>query len=89
MLNEVFKQQEYAEITIKVGDYIVTMEGELDPPILSTDRFDKNLYSLGYKDGLFKSDISEIQFTVKPKSRLVAKQWRWTIPVAIPPRIEE
>lgn len=89
MLEEVFKQQEYAEITIKVGDFIVTINGELDPPTLNTDRFDKGLYHNGYKNDPVRSDIREISFRIRPNAKLVAQQWRWTIPVAIPPRIEE
>ncbi len=88
MEDSLFKQQEYAEMTIKVGDFIVTVKGRLEPPTLTTERFNKNLYSLGYKDAL-GSDIEEIDFKIKPTGKMVTQRWRWTIPVAIKPKIEE
>lgn len=90
MLNKVFsKDNQEAEITIKVGDYVMTVKGEIEPPTVKTDRFESDIYGFGYKGATVIPDVKELLFKVRPKSNLVAEQWRWTIPLATPPRIEE
>lgn len=91
MLGEVFGyDSQEAKITIEVGDYKVSLEGHLEPPTITTDRFEENLYSRRkYTSESIYNDIQEIMMKLRPKGKIEIHQWRWSIPVAIPPRIEE
>ena len=87
MLREVFNaEQQEAKITIEIGDYRVTMEGQIEPPTVTTERFETGLY---LKDNSNYGNLQEILMKIRPKGQVVVKQFRWSIPIAIPPRIEE
>lgn len=91
MLEEVFGHEyQEAKITIEIGDYKISMQGQLDPPAVKTDRFEEGIYTRrNFGNSNIYNDIEEILLKLKPTSKIEAVQWRWTIPVAIPPRIEE
>lgn len=91
MLGEVFGyDHQDAKITIEIGDYKVSLEGSLEPPTITTDRFEENLYSRRkYASDNIYNDIQEVMMKLKPKGNIKVHQWRWSIPIAIPPRIEE
>lgn len=91
MIDEVFGHEyQEAKITIEVGDFKVTMEGQLEPPTVTTDRFEQDIYSRrAFPGGSIYNDIQEILLKLKPKGKININQWRWTIPLVTPPRIEE
>ncbi len=91
MLNEVFKEDlQNAKITIEVGDYLVTVEGDLEPPVVRTDRFEQGLHNRGWnREPIIFNELSELLLKMRPKGNLMAKRFRWTIPLAIKPRIEK
>lgn len=76
-----------AKITIEVGDFIVTMQGELDPPIVKTHRWDNDFYH--HDKGMATDGITEINMNLKPSKVMKIERVRWTIPITIRPRIEE
>ncbi len=91
MLNEVFKEDlQNAKITIEIGDYLVTVEGDLEPPTVRTDRFEQGLHNRAWpRDPIIFNELSEILLKMRPKGNMVAKRFRWVIPLATKPRIEE
>lgn len=91
MIDEVFnKENQEAKITIEIGNYKVIMEGSLEPPEITTDRFEENIYSRrNFAGGLAYNDMREVSLRLRPKSNIKIQQFRWSIPLAIPPRIEE
>lgn len=91
MLGEVFGQDyQEAKITIEVGDYKVSMEGQLEPPTITTDRFQENIFSRRkFADVMTQNELQEVLLRLKPKGKININQWRWSIPIAVPPRIEE
>lgn len=91
MLGEVFGYDyQEAKITIEVGDYKVSLEGQLEPPTVTTDRFEENVFGRRkFVESMTYNDIQEVVLKLKPKGKIDVNQWRWSIPIAIPPRIEE
>jgi hypothetical protein len=91
VLREVFgNEYQDAKITIEIGDYKVTMEGQMHPPEIITDRFEENIFSRRkFEGGLVYNDMREVNMKLRPKGKIDIKQWRWTIPLATPPRIEQ
>lgn len=90
MLENVFSTGEEAKITIEVGDYKVKMEGYLDPPTITTDRFEGDFYSrrkFGTEQAY--NDIQEVLLKLRPKGKINIEQFRWSIPIAIAPRLEK
>ncbi len=90
MLEDVFGTGEKAKITIEIGDYKVNMQGYLDPPTITTDRFEGDFYSRrNFGVDHVYNDLQEVLLKLKPKGKIDIQQFRWSIPIAIPPRIEE
>lgn len=90
MIEDIFSTGEKAKITIEIGDYKVKMEGYLDPPTITTDRFEGDFYSrrkFGTEN--VYNEMQEILLKLRPKGSIDIEQFRWSIPIAIPPRIEE
>lgn len=75
------------KITIEVGDFNVTMQGKLDPPVVKTHRWDNDFYH--HDKGMASDGITEIAMNLKPDVGMKIERVRWTIPLAIRPRIEE
>lgn len=90
-MEDVFGTGEEAKITIEIGDYKVKMEGYLDPPTITTDRFQGDFYSRRKASGdtYTYGEMQEVLLRLRPKGNMDIKKWRWSIPIAIPPRIEE
>jgi hypothetical protein len=87
MLNKVFDGSfEEAKVTIEIGDYKVTMEGQMEPPTVKTERFERGLY---LKEASNYGSLQEVLMKIRPKGQIDIKQWRWTIPLSTPPRIEQ
>lgn len=85
MYREVFPERatQDAKVTIEVGDYKVTMSGKLSPP---------ELESFSKRDDIFalQPDVyKNIHFNMVPRSEILIERVRWTIPIAIRPRIEK
>lgn len=90
MLDNVFGTGEEAKITIEIGDYKVKMEGYLDPPAITTDRFEGDFYSRRkFGTDQVYNDIQEVLLKLRPKGKIDIEQFRWSIPIAIAPRIEK
>lgn len=75
-----------AKITIEVGDYRITMEGEMKPPI-KKDVYNDKIRLL--KDSVFRDIETTVDMSIQHPKNIAVEQWRWTIPIAIPPRIEK
>lgn len=87
MLNKAFiDEYQDAKVTIEVGDYRVTMEGKMKAPIKHDEYHDEIRFA---KDSVFKDVETTVDMTVKHPRNIKIEQWRWTIPVALKPRIEK
>lgn len=85
MFENFSKQYQQAEVTIKIGDYIITMQGEMQPPVKNDKYNDKiRLEELRIPDITTTIDMS-----LRHPRNIQVEQWRWIIPVSTPPRIEK
>lgn len=74
------------QITIEVGDFNVIMQGKMDPPVVKTHRWDNDFYH--HDQGVASDGITEVALNLKPDTAMKIERVRWSIPLAIKPRIE-
>jgi hypothetical protein len=74
------------KVTIEVDDYHVIMQGKLEPPVIKTNRWDNDFYH--HQKGLASDGITQVHLDLKPDTAMKIQRVKWTIPIAIKPRIE-
>jgi len=82
-MKEVFPGPQDAKITIEVGDYRVTMSGKMNPP---------NIKSYSQRDDIWSLEpdvYKNVELNIVPRSVIKIERIKWTIPLAIRPRIEK
>lgn len=86
MFNKAFiDEYQDAKVTIEVGDYRVTLEGKMKAPIKHDDYHDE-IRLAGTPP--FSDVETRVDMSIRVPRNIKIEQWRWTIPVAIRPRIE-
>jgi len=81
-MDEMFEGPIRGTITVNLGDYKISIEGDIDTPLVESSMKRKDVWKMG--PDVYK----QIKFSVVPRSDVHVEQVRWVIPIAIKPRIE-
>lgn len=79
------EQYQKAEVTIVIGDYKITMNGEMKPPLKHDKYHDEIRFD---RDLSFRDVETTVNMSIRSPNNIEVERWRWIIPVAIKPRIE-
>lgn len=82
-MEEIVKGPQEAKISIEVGDWKISMEGTIDTPVIESYTQRKDIWKMG--PDIYKN----VKFSIVPRTDILVEQVRWTIPIAIRPRIEK
>lgn len=81
-MDEMFKGPIRGTITIDLGDYKISITGDIETPLVKSHVNNYEAWKMG--PDVYK----QINFCIVPRSDVYVEKVRWVIPIAIKPRIE-